>query len=99
MNRWFCVGLWAISLVAGDLWADLRIIDTGPDHIRVEYRAVENGEDGAGGTFLVGVPPRGDVHLELIEAVGSAGQSLANRVGEPLVVLEGISMARRQRVA
>lgn len=98
MNRWFCVALWAIVLPVGDLWADLRVIETGPNHIQVEYRAIENATENVGGTFLLGVPPQGDVHLELIEAIDLDGQPVGNFGAEPLVAIEGFAMARRQRV-
>lgn len=99
MNRWYCIALWAITLPVGDLWADLRILETSPNHIRIEYRAVENDAESAGGTFLIGVPLQGDVHLVLIEAAGPDGQALTHFGAEQLVAITGFAMARRQRVA
>ncbi|MGY8824815.1 MAG: type IX secretion system sortase PorU [Candidatus Latescibacterota bacterium] len=97
MNRRFYVALLAILLAGSELWADLRVIDTGSNYIRLEYRAVETARGNSGGTFLVGVPAQGDVHLELIEAEGTDGRPLA--AGRALATIEGIGMARRQRVA
>jgi len=98
MNRRFYVALLAIVLAGSELWADLRVIDTGSNYTRLEYRAIEGETDNSGGTFLVGVPAQGDVRLELIEAEGVDGRPLTT-AGRPLAAIERIGIARRQRVA
>ncbi len=98
MNRWLYYALATGIVLAGQLHAQLRVIDSTVGGVRLEYRPQSARACSAGATFLVGVPLVGDVGIARVEAVGPNGRRLTDERVAELAALGSEGMARRQRV-
>ena len=57
-----------IGAACAPSYADLRILDSGTDHLRLEYTADQvDLQRALGRSFLIGIPPEAEVHLEVLE--------------------------------
>ena len=58
----------AIGAAFTPSYADLRVLDSGRDHLRLEYTAdAVDLQRGLGRSFLIGIPPEAEVRLEVLE--------------------------------